>query len=305
MSAEIKATPKFQQHYAQWGPQVTYQKPSMREAQKYCLDLATSHYENFPVVTWLLPRDIRPHFYAIYAFCRWADDLGDELEVASGTDHPLNWWREQTLACYRGETQHPVFVALEETIHEYSIPPKPFLDLISAFEQDQWKKEYTTFAELLDYCSRSADPVGELILYLARSHTPENLPYSNAICSGLQLANFWQDVKRDAEMGRIYLPREDLEHYGVSPTDFWKHPETSEFQAVMQFQVERAEDMLRAGAPLFQKVPRWLKHDLLLFQRGGLAILSRIRKIHYRVLKQRPKLSKWDFLQISLRSLWG
>ena len=171
--------------------------------------LTATHYENFSVVTWLTPREHRPAFQSIYAFCRWSDDLGDEVGDPRQSLELLKWWRGELRAMYQGRARHPVMIALAETIERYRIPIEPFEALISAFEQDQTVTEYLTYEQLLDYCTRSANPVGHLVLYVAGVFGPENARLADATCTALQLANFWQDVARDLAIGRIYLPRED------------------------------------------------------------------------------------------------
>jgi squalene synthase HpnC len=303
MSFAASPSPKFAPHYHAWGPE-TSSTASLVEARKYCQKLACAHYENFSVVSWLLPKPLQQHFYNVYAFCRWSDDLGDELQVAPGTVHPLTWWRNQTTNILQETPKHPVLLALKETVLAYNIPLQPFLDLLSAFEQDQIQTTYTDFTQLLNYCERSANPVGKIILYLAECPTPENLVFSDSICTGLQLANFWQDVRRDFEIHRIYLPQDDLNNYGVDLHQLLEVNHTAAFARLMQFQVDRARMYLQNGAPLLNRVPRWLKYDLKLFQRGGLAILKKIEQQQFQVFATRPKLSKHDFLKISLFSLW-
>lgn len=291
----------FQTQLQTWGPQSTTSTPSQSDAEQYCRRLATSHYENFPVVSWLLPRELHQHFYNVYAYCRWADDLGDEVGDPRLAAELLTWWSSELEACYRGETRHPVFVALRWTISEFGIPPEPFRDLLSAFQQDQAVREYATFAELRDYCRRSADPVGRLVLYLCRQHRPETVAWSDSICTGLQLANFWQDVARDADIGRCYLPREDRQRFGYSDADLAGRITNPEFLHLMVFQVTRAREFLVAGLPLIPALPRKLRIDIDLFVRGGLRILEKIEDQHYRVWERRPKVSKWDVAGLFVR----
>ena len=208
----------FTDDLRRFGPQ-SPNRPSRDEALDYCARLTADHYENFSVVTWLTPREDRSAFRSIYAFCRWADDLGDEVGDPQRSLELLSWWREELRAMYRGETWHPVMIALAETVQHYGIPIEPFDRLISAFEQDQTVREYDTFEQLGDYCRRSANPVGHLVLYVARANTPENMHLADFVCTGLQLANFWQDVARDLLIGRIYLPREDRNRFGCSESD--------------------------------------------------------------------------------------
>lgn len=295
--------PSFAAELDVWGPgAVRGGVPSRAEAEDYCRRLARTHYENFPVVTWLLPRRLHQHFFNVYAFCRWADDLGDEVGDPARSLELLAWWREQVLACYEGQATHPVFVALRPTIAEFEIPQQPCLDLISAFQQDQVVREYATFEQLVDYCRRSANPVGRLVLSLCRRATEENFRWSDSICTGLQLANFWQDVLRDLNIGRIYLPGSDLEAFGYSRDELLGRITNAPFLELMKFQVERARDWLRpwkdAAFPELRQFPLRLQVDIELFARGGERILDRIAAIGYRVLDRRPVVTKFDVLRL-------
>ena len=294
----------FQTQLQTWGPQSTATAPDLKSAELYCRQLALGHYENFPVVSWLLPRELHQHFFNVYAYCRWADDLGDETGDPQVSLKLLAWWSDELEACYRGAARHPVFVALRPTIEEFAIPPEPFRDLISAFQQDQTVHEYATFAELRDYCRRSADPVGRLVLYLCRQHRPETVEWSDAICTGLQLANFWQDVARDADIGRCYLPREDRERFGYSDADLARHVTTPEFVKLLEFEVARARTFLKSGLPLISVLPRKLRIDIELFARGGLCILDKIEAQGYRVWERRPKVTKWDAAWLLANCWW-
>jgi len=296
-------TAPFQAELDRWGPQAAAgPRVTLAQAQAYCRDLARTHYENFPVVSWLLPRRLHQHFYNIYAYCRWADDLGDEVGDAARSLELLAWWRRELEACRAGAATHPVFVALAETLAEFAIPLDPFVDLISAFEQDQRVTEYETFVQLRDYCRRSADPVGRLVLYLCGAHTEQNVSWSDSICTGLQLANFWQDVSRDFDRGRVYLPREDRERFGYSREDLAARAETAEFVRLMEFEVGRARDFLIAGLPLAEELPFRMRIEVELFARGGLRILDRIAGIGYCVWRTRPVVTKRDFAGLFLRS---
>ncbi|MFV0442001.1 MAG: squalene synthase HpnC [Planctomycetaceae bacterium] len=287
-----------------WGPDRSYPSVSVDEAQLYARELAQSHYENFPVVTWLLPRKLHQHFYNVYAFCRWADDLGDEIGDPAESLRMLSWWRDELTACYQGEPRHPVFVALRPTVERFGIPVRPFQDLISAFEQDQRVTEYETFEQLRDYCRRSADPVGRIVLYLCESFTERAAEWSDSVCTGLQLANMWQDVNRDLDIGRIYLPREDRERCGYTEGELRSRTTNAAFLKLMRFEVDRARDLLVAGLPVADAVPGRLKVDIELFAQGGLAILREIERIDYRVWDRRPKLTKGHFAALLLRTLW-
>lgn len=293
----------FAAELAIWGPHSSTRAiPTQPQAEAYCRRLATTHYENFPVVTWLLPRALHQHFYNVYAFCRWADDLGDETGDRADARSLLAWWREQVAQCYEGRAEHPVFVSLLPTIAEFGIPQQPLLDLISAFEQDQVVREYETFDQLVDYCRRSANPVGRLVLYLCRRATDENFRWSDSVCTGLQLANFWQDVARDLNIGRIYLPLEDLKRFGYSRDELRERTTNAAFLELMRFEVERARQWLRpwrnGSLPELGQFPLRLQVDIELFARGGERILDRIAAIGYRVWDQRPVVSKRDVAQL-------
>lgn len=270
---------------------------SLAESRAYCRRLAQSHYENFAVASWLLPRHLRPHFYHIYAYCRWSDDLADETasDVSAAL---LDWWEGELRACYAGQARHPVFVALRETIREFEIPSEPFHDLLSAFRQDQQVGRYETFDDLLAYCRRSANPVGRLVLHLGRAHDEERVRLSDAICTGLQLANFCQDVAEDWQRGRVYIPLEECRRFGYAEADFAAGRADRHFQELLSFQVERAADWLRSGLPLTDCLPRALAGDIWLIAQGGLRILDRIRAVEFDVWRRRPKVTRRDQFQL-------
>jgi squalene synthase HpnC len=245
------------------------------------------------------------HFHAVYAYCRWADDLADE---AGGGDRALallTWWRGELLACYDGKATHPVFVALRETVRLFGIPPQPFLDLLTAFEQDQRVKRYPTFEDLLGYCRNSANPVGRLVLYLGGAFDEERAALSDDICTGLQLANFWQDVSRDLDIGRVYLPREDMARFGYGDNDLRARRFVPAFAALMRFEVERTRSLFARGAPLIERVPADLRADVELFLKGGLGILGKIERAGYDVWARRPVLTKWEKGLLLLGVVWG
>ncbi|MDR3639617.1 MAG: squalene synthase HpnC [Isosphaeraceae bacterium] len=294
----------FEDDLRQFGPDAAYQV-TPDEARAYCARLTASHYENFHVVTWLTPRPLRPAFQSIYAFCRWSDDLGDEVGDPVRARALLGWWRQELHSVYEGNARHPVMVALADTVREFAIPPVPFEALISAFEQDQVVSDYETYDQLLDYCTRSANPVGHLVLYLARAFDAENARLSDATCTALQLANFWQDVARDLEIGRIYLPREDRSRFGVNDADLHALRFTSEFGALLRFEVERTRTLFQAGLPLIPRMPRALAVDVELFSRGGMAILDGIEAQGFNVLASRPKLGKLTKLGLLARAFLG
>jgi squalene synthase HpnC len=294
---------EFAKELEAWGPQSAPRNVSRAEAEAYCRSLARRHYENFPVVSWLLPLRLHQPFYNVYAYCRWADDLADEVHDPTRASDLLSWWREELRSCYRGSATHPVFVALEPTLREFGIPPEPFEDLLSAFEQDQRIHEYESFEELRDYCRRSADPVGRIILYLCRCFSDRNAAWSDSICTGLQLTNFWQDVARDFDQGRVYIPRETRRRFGYSDGDLANRVTNGAFIELMRFEVDRARQLLLGGLPLVSVLPRRLRIDIDLFARGGLRLLDRIGQIGYRVWDIRPVLRKTDFAQLFVGSL--
>jgi squalene synthase HpnC len=292
----------FSDDLSRFGPGST-DRVSREQALAYCARLTASHYENFSVVTWLTPREHRPAFESIYAFCRWSDDLGDELGDPARALELLGWWRTELRAMYQGDARHPVMIALADTIRRYAIPGGPFEALITAFEQDQIVTEYLTYEQLLDYCTRSANPVGHLVLHVAGSYTEENARLADCTCTALQLANFWQDVVRDLAIGRIYLPRADRERFGYAETDLRAQRFTPAFAALLRFEVERARALLSDGRALVARIPGALAVDVDLFSRGGLAILDRIERRGFDVLSGRPSLSRWTKLSLLVRAL--
>jgi squalene synthase HpnC len=277
---------------------------SLPDARRYTRWLARRHYENFPVVTFLLPRRLHQDFYNVYGFCRWADDLGDEIGDRELSLRLLEWWRGELARLYRGDAQHPVFVALRETVCRHSLPEEPFANLIRAFVQDQAVTRYETWTQLLDYCVYSANPVGHLVLYLCGYRDAERRALADATCTALQLANFWQDVARDLEKGRVYIPLADMAAHGCRIEDLEQRRYTRNFRELMQDLLHRAHMLFLQGLPLVDRVDRRLAVDLELFSRGGLAILEKIRTLDYNVLAQRPVLGKGDRLGLLARAIW-
>jgi len=279
--------------------------PSLEEARSYCERLAKSHYENFSVATWFLPKRLRQHFYNVYAYCRISDDLGDEVGDPQQSLELLDQWEAELNACYAGSPKHPVFVALAETVKQFSIPQHEFSDLLIAFRQDQTITRFETFDDILAYCRYSANPVGHLVLYLCGYSDAERQQLSDYTCTALQLANFWQDVFVDYGKGRIYLPLEDLRRFGVSGEDIAQRRATPQFVAMMKFEVGRARDWFARGLPLIKIVDRELAIDLELFSRGGQEILNAIERQRFDVLKARPEISKSRKLMLVLRAAMG
>jgi squalene synthase HpnC len=279
--------------------------PSLAEAQEYCRRLAGTHYENFSVATWFLPKRLRQHFCNVYAYCRISDDLGDEVGDASTSLRLLDEWESQLDACYAGGPRHPVFVALAETVRKFDIPKQPFADLLTAFRQDQTVTRFPAFEDVLGYCHYSANPVGHLVLYLCGYRDAKRQGLSDFTCTALQLANFWQDVTVDYAKGRVYLPLEDLRRFRVSEADIAGASNTSAFLAMMKFEVSRAREWFQRGLPLIQMVDRALAVDLELFSRGGQEILNAIERQDYAVLGRRPSISTSRKLALVARAALG
>lgn len=274
-----------------------------KEAFAYCEKLARSHYENFTVGSLFVPKILRRHLYSVYAFCRWSDDLGDETGDPVRAYRLLEDWENQLNACYEGKASHPIYQALQETISEFHLPKEPFWRLIQAFKQDQIKTRYQTFTELLEYCQNSANPVGHLVLYLFGYQDKKRQELSDMTCTALQLANFWQDVAVDLLKGRIYIPREDMERFGVLESDLHLNQGTKNFKELMAFEVDRTRDMFLKGLELVKLVKGVLKIDLKAFTKGGLAVLDGIQKMDYDVLLKRPVVSRRLKLKILIEAL--
>ena len=265
---------------------------SPEEAQKYTRWLATHHYENFNVVSWLLPKPLHQHFHNLYAYCRWADDLGDEVPDAARALELLAWWEHELDACYEGKPSHAVFVALRETIVAKDIPKQPFADLLKAFRQDQTVKHYPHWNAVLGYCNYSANPVGRLVLYLCGYRDEERQRLSDATCTALQLANFWQDVSRDLDIGRIYIPLDAAAARGLTQTDIIERRFDERYVRLMKDLIARTRELFAKGRPLARMVEGRLSVDLEMFSRGGVAVLDAIEAMGYDTLHHRPAVSK-------------
>jgi squalene synthase HpnC len=283
------------------------QRPTLEEARAWCHALATSHYENFHVATFFLPKRVRPHFESVYAFCRVSDDLGDEVASTTLALHLLDTWGQMLDECYDAPTRtlHPVFVALRETIVACDLPRTLFHDLLRAFRQDQIKTEYATWDETVEYSRYSANPVGRLVLMVCGYRDEPRALLSDKICTGLQLANFWQDVVRDSEIPRRYLPAEYMQRFGVEEGQIEGRVFTPEFRAMMQSLVDRTRAMLREGGAISATVDPELRVTLDLFRKGGEAILDGIAAQGYDVLRGRPMVTKRKKLLLLLGALIG
>ncbi len=265
---------------------------TLEEALAYTRWLAGVHYENFHVVSFLLPKRLHQDFFNVYAFCRWADDLGDEIGDTAESLRLLSWWRAELERMYAGEAAHPVFVALKQTVARRSLPVEPFEHLIRAFEQDQRVTRYRTWEEVFGYCRYSANPVGRLVLHLCGYSDAERQRLSDATCTALQLANFWQDVAVDLAKDRVYIPLEVMERHGYSLDDLFALKATPAFRATMRELVAKARELFVEGLPLATMLNRRLAVDIELFSRGGMRILDKIERQDYDVLARRPAISK-------------
>jgi len=273
------------------------------EACAYTRWLATHHYENFHVVSFLLPKRLHQDFYNVYAYCRWADDLGDEIGERDESLRLLDWWRGELDALYDGNASHPVFVALGPTVERHGIPRQPFSDLIDAFVQDQKVTRYLNWDELFGYCRCSANPVGRLVLYLCGYADAERQSLSDATCTALQLANFWQDVTVDLLKDRVYIPLDIMARHGYAVDDLFARRFTPAFREVMREICERARALFLQGLPLVGKVDRRLGLDLDLFSRGGMCVLEKIERQGYDVLAARPAISKAERVRLLATAL--
>lgn len=280
---------------------------SLEKAYRYCAGMARTHYENFTVGSILLPREKRRHMYAIYGFCRLTDDLGDEAQ--GDRLALLDEWEDELDLCYTGSPCHPVMVALQDTIQTFDIPREPFLKLIEANRMEQRQSRYPTYTDLLHYCDHSANPVGRMVLYVFGYRDDRRQRLSDATCTALQLANFWQDVARDYRMGRVYIPQEDMHRFGYSEDELRNGIVNDSFRQLMAFQVSRAGDLFRQGYPLVDMVSGILRLDLALFTLGGVQVLKKIEQQDYDVLSHRPTLSRgrkaWLFLSTWIRMRLG
>jgi squalene synthase HpnC len=268
--------------------------------------LATGHYENFSVVSALVPRKLRQDFCNIYAFCRIADDLGDELGDRDASLRALDRFRRQTERMYAGDVDTVVFTALNSTVEAHAIPAKPFLDLLDAFEQDQRVDRYQTYDHLLDYCRRSADPVGRLVLYLCGHGDEPRQRLSDFTCTALQLVNFWQDVRRDlTDRNRIYLPRETMDRFGVTEAQLKVGQFDQHYRSAIRFEIDRVDALFDQGEPLLPMLDPSIRPQVSLFAAGGRAIAEAIRRQDFDTLSHRPSLSKWQKGKLVLTALLG
>ncbi len=274
---------------------------SVEQARRWCRRLARGRYENFSVLSALVPAGLRDDYAALYAFCRWADDLGDEIGDRERSLELLGWWRRELRRCFEGEPRHPVFIALAPTIRRHGLPMQPFDDLIRAFEQDQTVLRYDTWDQLLGYCRWSADPVGRLVLMIAgEPRTDELFELSDAVCTALQLTNHWQDVRRDlVERNRIYLPRELIaidrfeERLAATARQGFAPDRTflAESRALIRTCVDRTWPLFEKGSALPARLRPGTRPFVGLFLAGGTRVLRQIGLWSYETVLHRPRLT--------------
>ncbi|MCA9713411.1 MAG: squalene synthase HpnC [Myxococcales bacterium] len=276
---------------------------SLEDSYAYCERLASAHYENFPVASRFVPAPLRPHVTAVYAFARTADDFADEPRYEGRRVEALNEWEQLLERSYHEEAEHPVFIALRDTVRRHDIPITPFQCLLTGFRMDVGRRRYRTFDELRRYCSKSAEPVGRIVLEIHGYHDPGLHRFSDDLCAALQITNMLQDVGVDVVRGQHYLPDEDLVYFGVREQDLVAKRATPAFRELMAFSVARARSMFMRGKPLIRRVSAGLSMELEATWRGGVAILDRIEAVDYDVLRERPKLERLDVAGIAVRSL--
>jgi phytoene synthase len=275
----------------------------VQAAFKFCQDLAERHYENFPVASKLLPRRTRKHVAVLYAFARIADDFSDEAEYEGVRKERLESWRSQLWAVGERPATHPVFLAMAVSLKELDLPKQPFDDLLSAFLQDVDKRRYANFDEVLDYCRRSANPVGRIVLMIHGYRDEQRFAQSDAICTALQLANFWQDVAVDLKKDRIYIPQDDFKEFGYSEADLRMGVVNERFRNLMKHEWKRTRSLFEEGSPLWKSL-RWpLSYEIKLTWAGGNEILRKIQRIGFDTLHQRPVLTKLDWFGLAAKAL--
>lgn len=286
-----------------FGPGTSSVPMDIRNAKNYCKSLARRHYENFSIASYLVPAAIRQDFYNIYAYCRWSDDLADEIGNTEDSLLLLDWWRTELRACFSGTATHPVFVALKETIVKHALSIDPFEKLLDAFVQDQTVTRYASQMQVMDYCRGSANPVGRILLQLANVKDENAVTLSDRICTGLQIANFCQDIREDALTGRIYLPKDLWQRFQVTEPEILAGRSTDNLHYALKVWVDLARTCLVSGLPLVKITPRWLARDVQLFTRGGLAILNNIARSNYNVWDQPIHVSKKQKVSLLVRAV--
>lgn len=277
---------------------------TLDKAYQEALEFTKSHYENFPVVSLFIPKDLRKHIAIVYQFARQADDIADEGgENAVLRIENLELYKNQLLNSLNGKYDSPFWAAFHNTILQYNLTQKYFFDLLDAFNQDIIIKRYQTYNELLGYCEKSANPVGRIILELHNINEAQVLEFSDAVCTALQLTNFYQDVSIDYQKDRIYLPIDEMEKFCVTENIFQLKENNINFQRLLKYQIERTQDLFRRGEYILDRLPRRLRYQIKMTILGGEKILQKISQINYNVLNDRPTLTKFDISQIIFRTL--
>lgn len=267
---------------------------SLDDAYRYCLNLASGHYENFPVASRLLPADIRPHVAAVYAFARTADDFADEEQDAQ----KIQDWRRQLYRAAGGKYENPIFQALAHTLKTRRLPVAWLDDLLTAFLQDLRQSRYLSFDQLIEYTRYSANPVGRIVLWLSGYRDQKLIRYADSITTALQLTNFWQDLSLDIPNGRYYIPAELLNYYGVSEDQLRQGTYSAGFGRLMTDLYQRTSSYYRNGFPLIGHLKGRLKWEIMLTLAGGMTILDKTLHFQNIILIYRPKLNKLDWLRI-------
>jgi squalene synthase HpnC len=275
---------------------------TLERAFAYCERMARGHYENFPVASRFVPERLRKYVWAVYAFARSADDFADEARYAGRRAEALGFWEDQLERCFHGEAEHPIFIALRETIEQCDIPIQPLQSMLTAFTMDLSVSRYSTFREVETYCSYSAHPVGRLVLYIFNYRDTSLHNYSDDMCTALQLTNFWQDVGVDLAKDRIYLPEEDRKHFGVSDEMLYARQATPQFKDLMRYEVARARALFERGRPIIDKVGSDLGFELAMIRAGGMTILDKIEGVGYDVFRRRPTLNGADKARMIARA---
>jgi len=273
-------------------------------ARAFCREVAARHYENFTVATRLVPPRLRQHLANVYAFARWADDLADEAASTAAATAALTAWRGELDDCFAGRPRHPVCVALAETVRATGLEIGPFADLIDAFQQDQVQTRYADRDAVLDYCRRSANPVGRIVLALEGCRDPRLVDMSDAICTGLQLVNFWQDIKRDRNAGRVYLPAADMRRHGVVEADLDAAQASPALRTLVREEVAWARECFDRGSPLAAAAPRALRPAITMFLGGGRAVAAAIERADGDTLARRPTVGRGTKLALAARAAW-
>ncbi len=279
---------------------------SESEAFAFCSRLTQGHYENFPVGSFLVPKDLQPAIHSLYAFMRTADDFADENRHPGDEEERLGWlreWDQMLTDCEHGKADHPIFIALRATLDKHQLPAVWLHDLLKAFSMDCTIRKYQTYGDVLDYCKLSANPVGRLILTLFGYRDERLYDLSDHVCSGLQLANHWQDVAVDLKKGRVYIPQDDLRNFNVRLEDEADKPVSYQFRKLLGFQVARANELFMKGRLLPERVEGRLRLELRFTWQGGVRVLEKIKQANFDVFRHRPVVTKLDWLLIGLRTL--